>query len=61
MFAPFAAWFTAGSLKLAISVLRSGRIDWEQVGLGGLPSNHTAMEIAIRSTSSSVMSSPVRS
>jgi acid phosphatase family membrane protein YuiD len=42
MFAPFAAWFTAGSLKLAISVLRSGRIDWEQVGLGGLPSNHTA-------------------
>jgi acid phosphatase family membrane protein YuiD len=43
IFAPFTAWFTAGSLKLAISVLRSGRVDWEQVGLGGLPSNHTAV------------------
>jgi len=43
IFAPFTAWLTAGSLKLAISVLRSGRIDWEHVGLGGLPSTHTAV------------------
>lgn len=43
LLAPLIAWVTAGSLKLAISVLRSGRLDWAQVGLGGLPSNHTAV------------------
>lgn len=41
--APFTAWFVAGSLKLAINFLRSGRLAWDQVGLGGLPSNHTAV------------------
>ena len=41
--APLTAWVTAGSLKLAISLLRSGRLDWSQVGLGGLPSIHTAV------------------
>ena len=43
MFAPLTAWVAAGSLKLTISALRSGRLDWAQVGLGGLPSNHTAV------------------
>lgn len=47
--APFTAWFAAGSLKLAISTLRNGRIEWEQVGLGGLPSNHTAVVSATAS------------
>jgi uncharacterized protein len=41
--APLTAWVTAGSVKLAISLLRSGRLDWAQVGLRGLPSNHTAV------------------
>jgi uncharacterized protein len=43
LLAPLIAWVTAGSVKLAISVLRSGRLDWAHVGLGGLPSNHTAV------------------
>jgi acid phosphatase family membrane protein YuiD len=30
-------------LKLAINFLRSGRLAWDHVGLGGLPSNHTAV------------------
>lgn len=41
--APLTAWVTAGSLKLTISILRSGHIALAQVGLGALPSNHTAM------------------
>jgi acid phosphatase family membrane protein YuiD len=41
--APFTGWFIAGSLKLAINCLRSGRFVWNQLGLGGLPSNHTAV------------------
>jgi acid phosphatase family membrane protein YuiD len=30
-------------LKFAINCLRSGRLVWDQIGLGGLPSNHTAV------------------
>jgi uncharacterized protein len=41
--APFTGWFIAGSLKFAINCLRSGRLVWDQIGLGGLPSNHTAV------------------
>jgi acid phosphatase family membrane protein YuiD len=41
--APFTGWFIAGSLKFAINFLRSGRFVWNQLGLGGLPSNHTAV------------------
>jgi acid phosphatase family membrane protein YuiD len=41
--APFTAWFVAGSLKFAINFLRNRRLAWDQVGLGGLPSNHTAV------------------
>jgi acid phosphatase family membrane protein YuiD len=40
---PFTGWFLAGSLKFAINCLRSGRLVWDQIGLGGLPSNHTAV------------------
>jgi hypothetical protein len=32
-----AAWVTAGSVKLALSILRSGHIDLPQVGLGDSP------------------------
>jgi uncharacterized protein len=41
--APFTGWLIAGSLKFAINSLRSGRLVWDQIGLGGLPSNHTAV------------------
>ena len=41
--APFTGWFIAGSLKLVINYLQSGRLVWNQLGLGGLPSNHTAV------------------
>jgi acid phosphatase family membrane protein YuiD len=41
--APFTEWFIAGSLKLVINYLRSGWLVWNQLGLGGLPSNHTAV------------------
>lgn len=41
--APFTAWFVAGSLRLAINFVRSSRLTWDQVRLGGLPSNHTAV------------------
>jgi uncharacterized protein len=41
--APFTGWIIAGSMKFAINFLRSGRIVWGQIGLGGLPSNHTAV------------------
>jgi acid phosphatase family membrane protein YuiD len=41
--APFTGWFIAGSLKFAINFLRSGRFVWNQLGLGRLPSNHTAV------------------
>jgi uncharacterized protein len=41
--APFTGWLIAGSLKFAINCLRSGRLVWDQIGLGGLPSNHTAV------------------
>jgi hypothetical protein len=32
-----AAWVTAGSVKLALSILHSGHIDLPQVGLGDSP------------------------
>src|SRR5262245_12629066 len=41
--APFMGWFIAGGLKFTINCLRSGRLVWDQIGLGGLPSNHTAV------------------
>lgn len=41
--APFTGWLIAGSLKFTINCLRSGRLGWDQMGLGGLPSNHTAV------------------
>lgn len=41
--APFAGWFVAGSLKFAVNSLRSRRLAWDQLGLGGMPSTHTAV------------------
>ena len=41
--APFTGWCVAGSLKFVVHSLRSRRLAWDQVGLGGLPSTHTAV------------------
>ncbi len=40
---PFTGRFLAGSVTFAINGLRSGRLAWDQMGLGGLPSHHTAL------------------
>jgi acid phosphatase family membrane protein YuiD len=41
--APFTGWFIAGGMKFAINFLRSRKLVWDHIGLGGLPSNHTAV------------------
>lgn len=40
---PFAAWLSAGGLKFAINSLRARRLAFDQVGYGGMPSNHSAI------------------
>ena len=41
--APFMGRLIPGSVKFAINCLRSGWLVWDQLGLGGLPNNHTAV------------------
>lgn len=41
--APFVGYFTAGGLKFAVNCVRSGRLAFDQIGLGGLPSTHTTI------------------
>ncbi len=40
---PFFSWFVAGSLKAAISTWRHKRWQWNQIGYGGMPSNHSCI------------------
>lgn len=40
---PFAAWLMAGSTKFAINSAKIGRPALDQIGYGGLPSNHSAI------------------
>ena len=40
---PFAAWFVAGGLKFMINSVRSGRLAFDEIGYGGLPSSHSAI------------------
>lgn len=40
---PLVAWFMAGSTKFAINSLKAGQPAFDQIGYGGLPSNHSAM------------------
>lgn len=40
---PFLAWLVAGGTKFAISSLRLRRWAFDQIGYGGMPSNHSAI------------------
>jgi hypothetical protein len=40
---PFLAWLCAGSLKFVINCAREGRLAFDLIGYGGLPSNHSAI------------------
>ena len=40
---PFVAWLLAGSLKFAINCVREGRLAFDLIGYGGMPSNHSAI------------------
>ncbi len=43
LLAPAAAWLMAGTLKFLINSLRAHRWAFDQIGYGGLPSNHSAI------------------
>ncbi|GAB6043977.1 divergent PAP2 family protein [Endothiovibrio diazotrophicus] len=40
---PFLAWLAAGGSKFAINSLRAGRLAFDLIGYGGMPSNHSAI------------------
>jgi hypothetical protein len=40
---PFLAWLVAGCSKFAINTLKAGKLDFKNIGYGGLPSNHSAI------------------
>lgn len=40
---PFFAWFVAGCTKFAVNTLKAGKLDFANIGYGGLPSNHSAI------------------
>ncbi|MBV8659035.1 MAG: divergent PAP2 family protein [Burkholderiales bacterium] len=40
---PFLAWLVAGTLKFGINSLKARQLSFEQIGYGGLPSNHSAI------------------
>lgn len=40
---PFAAWLVAGVTKFTINSIKAGRFAIDQIGYGGLPSNHSAI------------------
>jgi acid phosphatase family membrane protein YuiD len=40
---PFVAWLVAGTTKFAVNSARAGRLALDQIGYGGLPSNHSAI------------------
>ncbi|HVZ27618.1 MAG TPA: divergent PAP2 family protein [Rhizomicrobium sp.] len=41
--APFAGYVTAGAIKFLVNSLRARRLAFDKIGLGGLPSTHTAI------------------
>jgi acid phosphatase family membrane protein YuiD len=40
---PFLSWFVAGICKFIINSLRSRQAAFDQIGYGGMPSNHSAI------------------
>ena len=45
--APFMAWLVSGSTKFIINSIKAGRLAFDQVGYGGLPSTHSAIVSSI--------------
>ena len=43
LFAPFIAWFIAGTMKFLINSIVAKKPAIKQIGYGGLPSNHSAI------------------
>jgi acid phosphatase family membrane protein YuiD len=43
LFTPLLAWLVAGSLKFLINSVRAGKLAFELIGYGGLPSTHSAV------------------
>lgn len=44
---PFFAWLVAGCVKFAVNSLRAGRLAFDLIGYGGMPSNHAAITSSI--------------
>ncbi len=40
---PFFAWALTGSIKFAVNSFRAGRLAFDLIGYGGMPSNHAAI------------------
>lgn len=45
--APFMAWLVVGSTKFIINSIKAGRLAFDQIGYGGLPSNHSAIVTSV--------------
>ncbi|HEA25986.1 MAG TPA: divergent PAP2 family protein, partial [Ectothiorhodospiraceae bacterium] len=43
LFTPLLAWLVAGISKFLINSIRAKSLAFEQIGYGGLPSNHSAI------------------
>ena len=44
---PFFAWLVTGITKFAINSLKNGRLAYDLIGYGGMPSNHSAIVCSI--------------
>jgi acid phosphatase family membrane protein YuiD len=44
---PFLAWLVTGAIKFFINSLRASRLAFNQIGYGGMPSNHSAIASSI--------------
>lgn len=44
---PFVAWFFAGLLKFFFNSIKAKKFDFEKIGYGGFPSNHSAIVSSI--------------
>lgn len=44
---PFLTWFVTGVIKFIINSVKTSKLAFEQVGYGGMPSNHSAIVSAL--------------
>lgn len=47
LFCPFLAWLVAGCVKFCVNSVRAGRLAFDLIGYGGMPSNHAAITSSI--------------